>query len=60
VEEGDTGLARVFAGSFAAAKAAGFKVLVTAGHSAPHGINISPQLHITGQEPENDFTIGTK
>jgi hypothetical protein len=44
VEEGDTGLASAFAESFAAAKAAGFKVLVTVSHSAPYGIDDAAQL----------------
>jgi hypothetical protein len=38
VEEGDGGLKDVFAESFAAAKAAGFKVLVTVSHSAPYNV----------------------
>lgn len=38
VEEGAAGLAEAFAQSFAAAKAAGFQVLVTVSHSAPYGI----------------------
>lgn len=37
IEEGDTGLASAFAASFAAAKSAGFSVLVTVSHSAPYG-----------------------
>ena len=39
IEEGDSGLATAFAESFAAAKAKGFKVLVTISHSAPYGFN---------------------
>lgn len=38
VEEGDSGLEALFEQSFAAAKARGFKVLVTVSHSAPYGI----------------------
>ncbi|KAG5181543.1 hypothetical protein JKP88DRAFT_141883, partial [Tribonema minus] len=37
IEEGVTGLAPAFAASFANAKAAGLKVLVTISHSAPYG-----------------------
>jgi LysM repeat protein len=44
VEEGDSGLAQSFAQSFAAAKAAGFKVLVTVSHSAPYGITDAAAL----------------
>lgn len=44
VEEGDSGLSQAFATSFAAAKAAGFKVLVTVSHSAPYGISDAPAL----------------
>lgn len=39
VEEGDSGLGLMFRHSFAAAKANGFKVLVTISHSAPYGIS---------------------
>lgn len=39
VEEGDSGLGLMFGHSFAAAKAKGFKVLVTVSHSAPYGIS---------------------
>jgi hypothetical protein len=35
IEEGDAGLASAFTASFAAAKAKGFKVLVTTSHSQP-------------------------
>lgn len=38
VEEGDSGLAAAFQQAFAAAKAMGFKVLVTVSHSAPYGM----------------------
>jgi LysM repeat protein len=38
VEEGDSGLVTAFQQAFAAAKAKGFKVLVTVSHSAPYGM----------------------
>ena len=44
VEEGVAGLEADFAASFAAAKAKGFKVLVTVSHSAPYGITDAPEL----------------
>ncbi|WP_173974932.1 LysM domain-containing protein [Magnetospirillum sp. LM-5] len=44
VEEGDSGLSVPFAQSFAAAKAAGLKVLVTVSHSGPYGIADAAQL----------------
>lgn len=44
VEEGDSGLAAGFQQAFAAAKAKGFKVLVTVSHSAPYGIADAPAL----------------
>lgn len=44
VEEGDSGLAQAFRESFAAAKAKGFRVLVTVSHSAPYGISDSAAL----------------
>ncbi|MBF0324720.1 MAG: hypothetical protein HQL42_06560 [Alphaproteobacteria bacterium] len=44
IEEGDGGLAALFAQSFAAAKAASLKVLVTVSHSAPYGIPDAAQL----------------
>jgi hypothetical protein len=39
IEEGDSGLASALTDSFAQAKAAGLKVLVTVSHSAPYGIS---------------------
>jgi hypothetical protein len=39
IEEGDSGLASALTSSFALAKAAGLKVLVTISHSAPYGIS---------------------
>ncbi|MCM2292032.1 hypothetical protein NAC44_06770 [Allorhizobium sp. BGMRC 0089] len=44
VEEGDSGLESAFAQSFAIAKAAGLKVLVTVSHSAPYGITDAASL----------------
>lgn len=44
VEVGDSGLSADFASSFAAAKAKGFKVLVTVSHSAPYGISDAATL----------------
>jgi len=38
IEEGDSGLADLFAESFKVAKAQGFTVMVTISHSAPYGI----------------------
>jgi hypothetical protein len=52
VEEGDAGLESAFAESFVAAKAAGFKVLVTVSHSAPYGIADAADLM------ESFFTSG--
>ncbi|KAG5192730.1 hypothetical protein JKP88DRAFT_159682 [Tribonema minus] len=39
IEEGDAGLSTAFANSFAKAKAAGLKVLVTISHSQPYGFS---------------------
>ncbi|MDX8399778.1 MAG: LysM peptidoglycan-binding domain-containing protein [Gallionellaceae bacterium] len=44
VEEGDSGLESLFSESFAAAKANGYKVLVTVSHSAPYGISDASDL----------------
>lgn len=44
VEEGEAGLETLFAQSFAAAKAKGYKVLVTVSHSAPYGISDAATL----------------
>ena len=44
IEVGDSGLSADFAASFAAAKAKGFKVLVTVSHSAPYGIGDAASL----------------
>jgi hypothetical protein len=44
VEEGDANLANAFTQSFAAAKLAGLKVLVTVSHSAPYGISDAADL----------------
>ena len=44
IEEGESGLADAFAQSFAAAKAKGFKVLVTTSRSAPYGIGDAVSL----------------
>jgi LysM repeat protein len=44
VEEGSSGLESLFGQSFAAAKANGFKVLVTVSHSAPYGISDAATL----------------
>lgn len=44
VEGGDSGLSDDFAQCFAAAKAKGFKVLVTVSHSCPYGIDDGPTL----------------
>jgi hypothetical protein len=44
IEEGADGLAVPFNNSFAAARARGFKVLVTVSHSAPYGINDAAAL----------------
>jgi len=44
VEQGDSGLASAFETAFAAAKAHGFKVLVTVSHSCPYGISDAASL----------------
>lgn len=44
IEVGDSGLSADFATSFAAAKAKGFKVLVTVSHSVPFGIDDAAAL----------------
>ena len=44
IEEGDSGLASAFTTSFAAAKAKGFKVLVTVSHSQPYAISDAAAL----------------
>ena len=44
VEEGEAGLETAFQQSFAAAKAKGYKVLVTVSHSAPYGISDASTL----------------
>ena len=44
IEEGDAGLSQAFSNSFAAAKAKGFKVLVTVSHSQPYAISDAPTL----------------
>lgn len=44
VENGDSGLASAFQGSFALAKANGFQVLVTVSHTAPYGIGDADAL----------------
>ena len=56
VEVGDAGLEQDFADSFAAAQAAGFKVLVTVSHSAPYGISDGAALMQSFFSDENiDF-----
>lgn len=56
VEIGDVGLAPYFQESFAAAKAAGLKVLVTVSHSAPFGIKDRVTLmHSFFQNEDIDF-----
>ena len=44
VEEGSSGLQQAFADSFAAARSAGLKVMVTVSHSSPYGIPDGPKL----------------
>ncbi|OBQ05553.1 MAG: hypothetical protein AN482_16220 [Anabaena sp. LE011-02] len=53
VEEGDSGLEQVFRDSFAAARAANFKVLVTVSHSAPYGITDALQLMMSFFNDQN-------
>ena len=56
VEVGDSDLATDFSDSFAAAKSAGLKVLVTVSHSVPYGISDGPALMDTFFASENiDF-----
>jgi hypothetical protein len=56
VEEGEGGLASHFTQSFAAAKAANLKVLVTVSHSAPYGIpDASVLMKSFFQEENIDF-----
>ena len=56
VEVGDAGLEQDFTDSFAAAQAAGFKVLVTMSHSAPYGISDGAALMQSFFSDENiDF-----
>jgi len=44
IEEGDAGLADLFAQSFTIARSSGFKVLVTTSHTAPYGITDAGSL----------------
>ncbi|MGB0943477.1 MAG: LysM peptidoglycan-binding domain-containing protein [Marinomonas sp.] len=53
VEEGAPGLENDFQASFKAAKAKGFKVLVTVSHSAPYGITDASTLMDSFFEDEN-------
>lgn len=56
IEEGDSGLSSAFAQSFAAAKKAGFSVLVTVSHSAPYGISDAYDL-MQGFFPDANIDI---
>lgn len=56
VEVGDSGLSQAFQDSFAAAKAAGLKVLVTVSHSSPFGIKDGVSLmHAFFQDGNIDY-----